>query len=144
MSETTGTAPPPPPASRSDYRTTEPRNGVGVAALVFGVVSLVLAVLVFFSPFSFILGPIAVILGIIGMSRASKGVATNRGQAAAGLITGILSILVAIAVGISLVGFFTEHQSDIREFGNCMRQADNDRDRGTCFGDLGQKLEEDN
>lgn len=143
MSETTGTAPPP-PASRSDYRTTEPRNGVGVAALVFGVVSLVLAVLVFFSPFSFILGPIAIILGIVGMARASKGVATNRGQAAAGLITGILSVLVAIAVGISLIGFFTKHQSDIREFGNCMRQADNDRDRGPCFGDLGEKLEEDN
>lgn len=142
MSETTGTAPPPPPASRSDYRTTEPRNGVGVAALVFGVVSLVLAVLVFFSPFSFVLGLIAIILGIIGMSRASKGVATNRGQAAAGLITGVLSILIAIAVGISLVAFFTNHQSDIREFGNCMRQADNDRDRAPCFRELGEQLDD--
>lgn len=139
MSETTA---PPPPASRSDYRAAQPRNGVGVAALVVGVVSLVLAVLIFFSPFSFILGLIAIILGIIGMSRASKGAATNRGQAAAGLITGILSILVAIAVGVSLIGFFTSHQSDIRKFGNCMRQADNDRDRAPCFRELENQLDE--
>ena len=141
MSETRGTAPPP-PAARSEYRTAEPRNGMGVAALVVGVVSLVLAILVITSPFAFILGIIAIILGAVGMSRASKGVATNRGQALAGLFTGLLSILIAIVVGASLIGLFTENESDLRNFGNCMRQADNDREHGACFRELGDQLEE--
>ncbi len=141
MSETRGTAPPP-PAARSDYRAAEPRNGMGVAALVVGVVSLVLAILVITSPFAFILGIIAIILGAVGMSRASKGVATNRGQALAGLLTGLLSILLAIVVGASLIGLFVENESGLRRFGNCMRQADNDREHGACFRELGDELED--
>ncbi|MGH2776470.1 MAG: DUF4190 domain-containing protein [Actinomycetota bacterium] len=128
------TAPPPPYPGR--------RNGPGTAALVIGVVSLVLAVLVIFAPLSLLLGIIAAILGGIGMSRASKGEADNRSHAVAGLVTGLLSIIVAIAIGISFANFITDHQSDLRRFGTCMTSADNDTERAPCVRRLGDALDE--
>ena len=133
--ENTASAPPPPPP-----QAVRRRNGAGTAALVVGIVSLVLAVLVIFALLAIPLGIIAAILGGIGMSRASKGQADNRGQALTGLITGILSIVVAIVIGISFVGLIAEHQSDFRKFGSCMTDAENDTDRAACFRRLGDQL----
>ena len=133
--ENTASAPPPPP------QPTRRRNGAGTAALVVGVVSLVLAVLVIFAVLAIPLGIIAAILGGIGMSRASKGQADNRGHALSGLITGLLAIVVAFAIGISFVGLITKHQSDLRRFGTCMSDSDNDTDRARCFRQLGDELE---
>jgi len=124
--------PPPPPVKR--------RNGAGTAALVVGIVSLVLAVLIIFAALAIPLGIIAAILGGIGMSRASRGEADNRGHALTGLITGLLSIVVAVAIGISFVGLIAEHQSDFRKFGSCMTDAENDTDRAACFRRLGDQL----
>jgi hypothetical protein len=134
--ENTAGAPPPPPA-----QPVRRRNGVGTAALVVGIVSLVLAVLVIFALLAIPLGIIAAILGGIGMSRASKGQADNRGQALTGLITGVLSIVVAVAIGISFVGQIVYNRSDLRKFGTCMNDSDNDTDRARCFRELGDRLE---
>ncbi|MCT4352989.1 DUF4190 domain-containing protein [Streptomyces sp. Je 1-79] len=74
----------------------QPRNGLGVTALVLGIVGLLFALF----PFSFwlgaILGVLALIFGIIGHSRARKGEATNKGMALTGLILGAVSIVVSI------------------------------------------------
>jgi len=129
-------APPPPP------QPARRRNGAGTAALVVGVVSLVLAVLIIFAALAIPLGIIAAILGGIGMSRASKGQADNRGHALTGLITGLLAIVVAFAIGISFIALISENQSDLRKFGTCMTNADDDRDRGACFRELGDALDE--
>lgn len=118
------------------------RNGPGTAALVIGVVSLVLALLVLSSPLSLPLGIVAIIFGAVGISRASRGEADNRSHAVAGLVTGVLSILLAIAIGIGFTGFFVEHQRDLRSFGTCMSSADNDEDRGECVRELGDRLED--
>ena len=117
------------------------RNGVGVAALVFGVVSLVLALLILFFPLAALLGLVAIILGIVGLSRASRGEASNRGQALAGLITGLLGVALAVFFTISIGVFFAEHQNDFRQFGNCMLNADNESQRRQCIEDLGGRLE---
>lgn len=70
----------------------KPRNDAGVAALVLGLLGLVLALLVLPAPLGALLGLLAVIFGVVGISRASRGEATNRGQAITGLITGILAL----------------------------------------------------
>ena len=134
--ENTAGAPPPPPP-----QPVRRRNGAGTAALVVGIVSLVLAVLVIFAVLAIPLGIIAAILGGIGMSRASKGQADNRGHALTGLITGLLAIVVAFAIGISFIALISEHQSDLRRFGTCMNDSDNDTDRARCFRELGDRLE---
>jgi uncharacterized protein HemX len=129
------TAPPAPTARR--------RNGAGTAALVIGVVSLVLAILLIFAPLALLLGVIAIIFGIVGISRASRGDADNRPHAVAGLVTGILGVVLALIIGIGFVALFADHQQDLRRFGTCMSAADNDEDRASCVRRLGERLEDD-
>lgn len=81
--------PPPPPAPPA----IQPTNGMAVASLVLGILSLLL----FFTIVPpFILGALAVIFGALGLSKAKQG-APNKGLALAGLICGGVGILAAIA-----------------------------------------------
>ncbi|ANY08972.1 DUF4190 domain-containing protein [Pseudonocardia sp. HH130630-07] len=85
---------PPPPA---------PRNGVGIAALVLGI----LAVLSFWLVVGGVLGLIAIGLGILGIVRAGKGIASNRGVAITGLILGIVGVLATVAYVVFVTSLFT-------------------------------------
>ena len=118
------------------------RNGMGVAALVVGVVALVLAVLIVFFPIAGLLGIIAIILGAIGMGRASRGEADNRGQALAGLITGILALLLAIALGVGIGGFLTTHVNDFRKLGTCWKKADTRVERKACANTFSKNIDD--
>jgi uncharacterized protein DUF4190 len=62
-------------------------NGLAVAGMVCGIVGLLIA--------GIILGPLAIIFGGIGLSRANKG-APHRGQAIAGLVLGILDVVLIV------------------------------------------------
>lgn len=73
-----------------------PQNGMGTAAMVLGILSLCLFCL--YGVVSVVLGILAVVFGIKGRRRAESGEATNRGQAQAGLIMGIIGIVLGIAV----------------------------------------------
>ncbi|CAN5778146.1 hypothetical protein BH18ACT15_BH18ACT15_02350 [soil metagenome] len=116
------------------------RNGMGVAALVVGVVSLVLALLIIFFPIAGLLGFIAIILGILGIRRASRREADNRGQAIAGLVTGLLALGLAVFFTIGIGSFFAGHQDEFRKFGTCLTSADNDQQRSQCGRELNQQL----
>ena len=117
------------------------RNGIGVAALVFGVVALVLVILLLFSPLGALLGLVAVLLGIIGLVRANRGEADNRGQAVAGLVTGGLALLLGIFFTISVGTWFSTHVNDFRNFGDCMDNATGPAAREQCGRELSNKLE---
>ncbi|MFP5020979.1 DUF4190 domain-containing protein [Pseudonocardia phyllosphaerae] len=82
-----GWGPPPAPA---------PRNGLGIAALCLGIVGILFGMIPFTGFIAFGLGAVGLILGLVGLGRARKKVATNLKTAIAG---GILSII-AIALGI--------------------------------------------
>jgi multisubunit Na+/H+ antiporter MnhB subunit len=97
--------------------------------------------LVLFFPIAALLGIIAIILGIIGMGRARRGEADNRGQALAGLVTGVVALLVAIFFTVSIGAYFGQHQNDFRTFGNCMMGADTEQQRRDCVDRLGNRLE---
>ncbi|MGW0856484.1 DUF4190 domain-containing protein [Streptomyces sp. NPDC002690] len=71
-----------------------PANGMGVTALVLGIISICLF---FMWGVSIILGVLAVIFGILGRKRAQRGEANNGGQALTGIITGAVGILVGAA-----------------------------------------------
>lgn len=73
-----------------------PQNGLGIAAMVLGIVSCTLFCL--YGVVSLVTGILAVVFGIKGRKRAEAGVATNHGQAQAGLIMGIIGIILGIAV----------------------------------------------
>ncbi len=94
---------PPAGAGYGGYPTARPRrNGMGTAALVLGILALVLVVLIFFSPLGALLGLLAVIFGIVGILRANRGEADNRGQAVAGLVTGVVALVVGLFLAIGI------------------------------------------
>jgi hypothetical protein len=77
-------SPPPPPGHQ---------NGLGTAGMVLGIIALVL----FFTILvGLICGVLAIIFGVIGRKRAREGLATNGGNATAGLVTGIIAVVITL------------------------------------------------
>jgi uncharacterized membrane protein len=76
---------------------------MGTAGLVLGIIGVVLC----WSPLGIILGILAIIFGSVGLSRAKRGEATNRGAATAGLVLGIVAVallVLLLAVGLAVGG----------------------------------------
>lgn len=117
------------------------RNGVGTAALVVGVVSLVLSVLVIFAPLGAVLGVAATILGIFGMLRANRRLADNAGQALAGLVTGLIAVVIGGALTISVGTALARHAPELTTFGSCVDDATTAQARETCVQNLVDKLD---
>jgi Na+/H+ antiporter NhaD/arsenite permease-like protein len=117
------------------------RNGMGTAALVLGVLALVLVLLLIFSPLGAFLGLLAVIFGIVGIVRANRREADNRGQAVTGLITGGLALLLGIFFTISVGVWFSTHVNDFNRFGQCLDDATGQAAREECAQELGRNLE---
>jgi len=63
-----------------------PRNGFGVAALVLGVLALVLSWTIIGG---IVPGVLALIFGLLGLARAKRGEATNSGLSVAGAVIGV-------------------------------------------------------
>ncbi|MFC8426541.1 DUF4190 domain-containing protein [Streptomyces sp. NPDC057236] len=72
------------------------QNGMGVAAMVLGILACCL--FCFYGVVSVVLGILAIVFGIKGRKKAEQGLADNHGQAQAGLITGIIGLVLGIAV----------------------------------------------
>jgi hypothetical protein len=101
-----GNQPPPPPGQGygggGGYGgAVKPSNGLGIAALILGILALPLAFVVFGG----LLGLIAVILGFIARGKAKRGEATNGGVALGGIITGIIAMLISLAIVAAAVIF---------------------------------------
>jgi hypothetical protein len=110
-----------------------PRNGLGVAALVLGVASLVAAFSFVLFPLGLLGGLVAVILGVIALSRRRTGGATNAGQAWAGTICGILALVIGIVFSVR-VGTFVEHNTgSFTSFDNCIAKASNRSEVANCI-----------
>ncbi|MFI5552698.1 hypothetical protein [Streptomyces sp. NPDC051738] len=72
-----------------------PSNGMGTAGLVLGIIS---AVIFCLWPVAIVVGVLAVIFGGIGMGKARRGEATNRGQALAGVICGAAGLVLSFVM----------------------------------------------
>ncbi|MGW6533376.1 DUF4190 domain-containing protein [Streptomyces venezuelae] len=77
-----------------------PANGMGVSALVLGIVA---AVGFCLWPLAIVLGILAVIFGAVGRGKARRGEATNGGQALAGIICGAAGIVLGVALLVILI-----------------------------------------
>jgi O-antigen ligase len=95
---------------------------MATAALVLGILALITSWTVIGG---ILLGLLAVIFGIVGLRRANRGLALGRGRAIAGIILGLLGIVVAgllIAVGVSL--FNSDEGRNLRD---CLNDAGNNQ-----------------
>jgi len=103
-----------------------PRNGAGRAALICGIIAF-LCTLTFFLvltvPVALLLGLAAVILGVMGRSRVRRGLATNRGSATLGLVTGLLSLLILAGLAIGGVALFNANKAEFTNLGECLQDA---------------------
>ena len=73
--------------------TAQQGNGLAIAGLVCGLVGLLV--------FSVILGPLAIILGGVGISKANRG-APHKGMAIAAVVLGIIDLVVAIILLVAI------------------------------------------
>jgi membrane-bound ClpP family serine protease len=100
-----------------------PGNGLGVAALVLGVASLVAAVSFVLFPLALPGGLLAAILGVIAVSRGRTSGATSHGQAIAGIVCGILALVVAVVFAVRFGTFIANNTNVFTSFDNCIAKA---------------------
>jgi uncharacterized membrane protein HdeD (DUF308 family) len=85
-------------------------------------------------------GLVAVILGVIALSRRRTSGATNPGQAWAGTICGILALVAGIVFSVR-VGTFVEHNtSAFTSFDNCIAKAGNRNAVANCIARLANSI----
>ncbi|MDT8401446.1 MAG: DUF4190 domain-containing protein [Bacteroidales bacterium] len=138
-------------------------HGMGVAALIMGVISIVIAFIPCIGTLAFITGIVAIVLGAIGISQASQS-AAPKGMQIGGLVTGVLALLISIGQWVFFAGFsknfstigqrieeaFEDVEKDIREdfeSGNFRITIEDGEDKIEIEGtskkkDLRDKLEE--
>jgi Domain of unknown function (DUF4190) len=127
-------APPPPPGER--------RRGAGLAitALVFGILALLLCWTVVGG---ILFGLVALILGFIASGRAKRGLAAGRGLAIAGIITGVLGLIISVALVVVGVSLF--NSSGAKTLQQCVSDANGDQAKiQKCQDEFRRKLENKN
>jgi hypothetical protein len=98
------------------------RNGIGTAALVVGILAVLASITVVGG---ILFGVVAIILGAIGRGRAKRREATNGGSATAGLVLGIVGLVLSaalVAVGVSFLNSDTG-----KKLQNCLDSAGSDQ-----------------
>lgn len=110
------------------------QNGLGITALVLGLLSIPFGVIVVGG----VLGLVAVVLGFVGRGRAKRGQASNGGVALAGILTGILGILIAIGVVVAITLF--ANSSSVQKLRNCDKAAVTQADKDQCATQFGKNI----
>lgn len=114
-----------------------PRNGLGITALVLGIVAL----LAFWSVVGgILLGVAAVIVGLIARGRVTRGEANNGGVAIAGIALGALAIVVSAAFIAVWAGVFEEVGGT--DYLDCVQQAGDDQQAlDRCIDQLTERVD---
>jgi hypothetical protein len=81
-----------------------PRNGVGTAALILGIIGVLAGIIPLFFWVAGILGVIGLVLGFVGRGRFERSEATNGTMALWGIIIGAVALVVSIVGAVILVG----------------------------------------
>jgi len=123
---TTPSAPPPvptpppmptaPPQVVYQYPPAQPTNGLAVAALVVGIVGVVLFWTVWGGV---ILGILGLVFGAVGLSKANHG-APNKGMAVAGLTLGGVAVVGSILFVVALVNVVDNSEEKFDQIAECI------------------------
>lgn len=90
-------------------------SGLAVAALVVGIVSLLIAWVPLVNVAAILGGLVAVVLGALALSRIRRSGQTGKGLAVAGLVLGGLSVVASIIVNVALGAFVEEVGAAVEE-----------------------------
>ena len=105
----------------SDNKTSAGK-GMGVAALVLGILGVVCSFIPCFGIFAICFGVLAIIFGAIGLSQAKKGNG-SQGMPRAGLILGIISFAFAILYWVLVVAAVAEGAAEVNDALNELNNA---------------------
>jgi hypothetical protein len=100
---------PPPygqPAYGAQYVVRADRNGLGTASLVLGILGLIFSVVPVIGIVAWPLVILGLVLGLVGISRAGRGEATNKGVAIAGTVLSSIGLAICVA-WFAVLGAFT-------------------------------------
>lgn len=98
------------------------RNGLGITALVSGIVSLVLC----WFPFVGLgLGICAVVAGAVGRRRIKRGEADNNGPTVTGIVLGIITVVIGSAILLLIFFVIVDHEG-------CIENAKNRYEYSQC------------
>jgi len=93
-------------------------SGMAVASLICGIFGAVIALIPILGIFGLGLGLVALILGLIGWSKARKGEAKGKGIAITGTIFGALALVLGIVGVVIVQGAFDQFGQDLEEIGD--------------------------
>lgn len=102
---------PPPPGSYPPPAAPQ-QNGVAIAAMVTGIVSLVFFWLFFIGIPAGIVG---VILGFVGLNKSKQMNGVGRGMAITGLVTGAIGIVVSVVIIVIAAVTVNEQERQLQE-----------------------------
>lgn len=119
---------------------TRQRNGLGVAALVLGVASLVAAASFFLFPLALVGGALGFLFGIFGLVRVRHGDASNTGQATAGLILSLLALALAVVLTTRVGTWAKDNREPLRRLGTCLTKAKTGTETKVCFGTFANEV----
>jgi apolipoprotein N-acyltransferase len=111
-----------------------------VAALVIGVASLVAGISFVLFPLALVGGLVGLIIGIVALSGGKARGATNRGQAIAGLICSVLALIIAIDLSVHVGTWAARNTSVITRFDKCVAQAGNRAEVATCISNFANEV----
>jgi MmpS family membrane protein len=74
----------------------QPRNGVGTAGFVLGLVGFLVSFIPLVGVVAWPLVILGLVLSLVGFARANKGIATNKGLAVAGAVLSVLGLIVCV------------------------------------------------
>ncbi|MGY4902447.1 DUF4190 domain-containing protein [Streptomyces sp. 900116325] len=72
------------------------RNGLGISALILGIIGAVSGLIPFLFWLAGILGVIALILGLVGRGRVKRGEASNKGATTFGAVLGLIALILSV------------------------------------------------
>ena len=117
-------------------------NPLGVTAMVLGIVAAVLAFIPCIGWLGFIPGVLAIIFGALSLKKVNAGEADGKGMSIAGLVCGLVAVIINIAmivifagavaaVGVAIDDYdsvmdeaFDEYDNAMDEFEDAMRELD--------------------
>ena len=73
-----------------------PRNGLGTAGFVLGLIGLIFSPIPFVGVIAWPLVIVGLILSLLGLAKARKGEATNKGLAVAGIVLSAIGLVICI------------------------------------------------
>jgi len=129
-----------PPPTAPAQPAVRPRNGLGVAALVIGVSSLVAVASFLLFPAALVGGILGAILGAVGIARANSGRATNQGQAAAGLACSVIALVLAAVLTARVGTWISNNTGPLGRLDKCLTKASGRASVADCFAAFAKEV----